>query len=57
VRLNPNPTLTLPVRRQVLPMPLEDAELADIVREVGGKLVRLELQAVRARAARCPRAP
>ncbi len=57
MRLNPNPTLTLPVRRQVLPMPLEDAELADIVREVGGKLVRLELQAVRARAARCPRAP
>ncbi len=38
-------------------MPLEDAELADIVREVGGKLVRLELQAVRARAARCPPAP
>ena len=32
---------------QVLPMPLDDGELADIVREVGGKLVRLELQAVR----------
>lgn len=34
--------------RQVLPMPLDDGELADIVREVGSKLVRLELQAVRA---------
>lgn len=33
---------------QVLPMPLDDSELADIVREVGPKLVRLELQAVRA---------
>ncbi|KAK9844038.1 hypothetical protein WJX81_002646 [Elliptochloris bilobata] len=31
--------------RLVLPMPLDDGELADIVREVGSKLVRLELQA------------
>ena len=57
MRLNPSYTLTLPARRQVLPMPLEDAELADIVREVGGKLVRLELQAVRTRAVQIVPAP
>ena len=48
VRDYPNPK-PLPCAVQVLPMPLDDGELADIVREVGGKLVRLELQAVRAR--------